>query len=137
MELPNWNTYTGHAWRRSAATEAAANRATTTQMKNGFGWSNEKTALRYCDNTYRTTVDMANLISGQDNVASNNTKTGSDLVSIGYVQEDGSIVETSYAMDPLGIPNSLENEVKSNQIWSYEQKSSSNPLGIPNMTNRK
>ena len=47
IELEKWSEYTGHAFRRSAATEAANNGATTTQLKKGFNWTNEKTALRY------------------------------------------------------------------------------------------
>ena len=89
LEIPNWKTYTGHCWRRSAATEAAANGLTTAKLKKGFNWTTEKQPLRYVDNTYKGTVDMAHLITGQHN----HPGQLAALQTIGYVQNDVSFMD--------------------------------------------
>ena len=62
MEHPN--SYTGHCWRRSAATEAAGNGATSADLKRTFGWKQESTSLRYLDHTEKQAVKMASLLTG-------------------------------------------------------------------------
>lgn len=49
LKLKNPKSYTGHSFRRSSATNAAANNASTFVMQTHFGWSDSKTALCYID----------------------------------------------------------------------------------------
>ena len=46
LELPEPERFSGHTFRRSAATNAAANMATPSVMQKHFGWADPKTALR-------------------------------------------------------------------------------------------
>ena len=47
LNLRDASSYTGHTFRRSAATEAANNGATSTDLKTGLGWENEKTGVQF------------------------------------------------------------------------------------------
>jgi integrase len=47
LGLNDPNSYTGHCWRRTAATEAANNGATGIQLKHHFNWTDEKMAMEY------------------------------------------------------------------------------------------
>ena len=65
LGLPKPHTYTGHSYRRSAATAAASNGATSVMMKGQFGWVQEATALKYIDVTEERPSRMAELLTGQ------------------------------------------------------------------------
>ena len=62
LKLDNPKRYTGHCFRRSAATFAADGGATTTEMKRHFGWKNEKTAQRYVNMSSKGAESMAEVI---------------------------------------------------------------------------
>ena len=64
LNLSNPGGYTGHCFRRSAATEAANNGATTTDLKTGMGWENDKTALQYIERTKNQKRRMSTLLTG-------------------------------------------------------------------------
>ena len=63
LGLANPHTYTGHAFRRSAATVAANSGATSVMMKGQFGWVQEATALKYIDVTKERPTKMAELLT--------------------------------------------------------------------------
>ena len=46
LGLEHPDTYTGHCFRRSSATEAANKGATSVDLKRHFGWVGEQTALK-------------------------------------------------------------------------------------------
>ena len=56
--------FTGHCFRRSAATILAENGATSVQMKTLMNWKGESTALNYIDHTKRSRVNTSGMISG-------------------------------------------------------------------------
>lgn len=62
LKLPDSSRFTSHAMRRTAATVAAENGATDSQLKRHFGWTSQKTASRYIDNTTKAATEMANLL---------------------------------------------------------------------------
>ena len=64
LGLPNPSTFTGHCFRRSAATAAASNGATSVMMKGQFGWVQEATALKYIDVTNERPIKMAEIMTG-------------------------------------------------------------------------
>ena len=64
LGLPDPEAYTGHCWRRSAASQAALAGASTTQLKKGFGWRSNDVALEYVDNTHAHTRQLAAMITG-------------------------------------------------------------------------
>ena len=64
LGLENPNTYTGHCFRRSSATEAANKGATSVDLKRHFGWLGEQTALKYLDETKERPRKMAELLTG-------------------------------------------------------------------------
>ena len=64
LGLINPHTYTGHAFRRSAATEVASKGATSVMMKGHFGWVQESTALKYIDVTKERPTKVAELLTG-------------------------------------------------------------------------
>ena len=66
LHLNNPEGYTGHCFRRSAATEAANNGATTTDLKTGMGWENERTALQYIERTKNQKRRMSTLLTGRN-----------------------------------------------------------------------
>ena len=51
LRLKNAASYTGHAFRRTAATVLAESATSTSSMKKHFNWKQENTALKYVDNT--------------------------------------------------------------------------------------
>ena len=65
LNLSNPEGFTGHCFRRSAATEAANNGATTTDLKTGMGWENERTALQYIERTKNQKRRMSTLLTGR------------------------------------------------------------------------
>lgn len=66
LDLPEPNSYTGHCWRRSAATQAALNGATIAELKKGFGWHSDNVPLKYVDQTNRHVSKLAELITGSE-----------------------------------------------------------------------
>ena len=64
LGLPKPWTFTGHCFRRSAATAAANQGATSVMMKGQFGWVQEQTALLYIDATKERPLKMAELLTG-------------------------------------------------------------------------
>ena len=121
LGIANYNAYTGHCWRRSAATEAAANGANTMQLKKGFNWTGEKQPSRYVDNTARSAKEFANLVTGQIRNASSSSDTttsstfpsNKEMATIGYMNANGIVEETSSTI------------VSSSQLNSFHTSSSS------------
>ena len=66
LQLAEPNTYTGHCFRRSSATELANNGATVMEMKQKFHWQNDKMPLVYVANSNANQTKMAQLLSGVD-----------------------------------------------------------------------
>ncbi len=65
LSLDNPDTYTGHCWRRSSATQIAGQGASTLDMKRQFGWKQDTTAMKYIDATNYQCMKMASLSTGQ------------------------------------------------------------------------
>ncbi len=78
LSLESPMAYTGHCWRRSSATQAATQGATTVDMKRQFGWKQEVTAMRYIDQTYQQQVKMASLTTGQACITRTSVLTNSE-----------------------------------------------------------
>jgi integrase len=74
IKLPEPKRYTGHTFRRTAATVAADNGATCMDLMTHFGWQNPKMALRYVSNSKHQNKRLAKLLcpvvdeNGQDQV---------------------------------------------------------------------
>ena len=62
LGLKDPDRYTSHALRRTAATFAAEQGATDTELKKHFGWKSQKTASRYIDNTTHASTKMSRLL---------------------------------------------------------------------------
>ncbi len=63
LGLSNSDEYTGHCFRRSAATAASNNGANTMELKRHFGWQQESTALKYTEATDERARKMARLLT--------------------------------------------------------------------------
>lgn len=63
LKLDNPETYTGHCFRRTAATFAADGGATTSAMKRHFGWKSENTAMKYINHSESGAIAMADIIN--------------------------------------------------------------------------
>ncbi len=61
---PNPDDFTGHCWRRSAATAAAENGATTMEMRGHFDWSSDQMCKEYVEKSKPMTRNMAKLLQG-------------------------------------------------------------------------
>ena len=59
LKLDNAKSYTGHCFRRTAATFAADGGASTTAMKRHFGWKSENTAMKYVNKSEKGAAAMA------------------------------------------------------------------------------
>ena len=66
LGLEDPDAYTGHCFRRTAATEAANAGANTLQMKRHFGWKQESTALKYTEETKERARKMARFLTGNE-----------------------------------------------------------------------
>ena len=55
--------FTSHTWRRSAATNMAANGASTEQIKHADNWKSISVAQRYIDSSTRMKTHIANFMS--------------------------------------------------------------------------
>lgn len=64
LSLEDASSYTGHCWRRSAATQAAAAGATSVDLKTTFGWKQDTTAMKYLDKSANQRNKMASMITG-------------------------------------------------------------------------
>ena len=66
LSLTDIDSYTGHCFRRSAATQAAKAGASTPALKTHFGWTSENTAQKYIDSTDSSCKKMANFVTARD-----------------------------------------------------------------------
>jgi hypothetical protein len=66
LDLQHPNLYTGHCWRRTAATEAVNNGATMAQVNHHFGWKSAQMAMEYVANSKPQKTKMAELMAGYD-----------------------------------------------------------------------
>jgi len=85
LRLPDANSYTGHSWRRSCATQVAAQGATSVDMKRQFGWRQETTAMRYIDKNQQHQIRMASMATGQPEANSktvNSLQVGKDSLEV-------------------------------------------------------
>ena len=64
LNLPNPGTYTGHCFRRSFNTAAAAAGANVLDLMTSNGWKNQKTALEYIDGTKDRKRRMSKFVTG-------------------------------------------------------------------------
>lgn len=60
--LENPERYTGHCWRRTAATVFADGGGSNAQMKRKFGWASETTATEYIDNSKKSIATNADIL---------------------------------------------------------------------------
>lgn len=67
--------FTGHCFRRSAATQAAKAGATTPALKTHFGWCQETTPQRYIEGTNETVQKMARFITSTTSEESSSGST--------------------------------------------------------------
>lgn len=70
LKLPNADQYTGHCFRRTAATITAEAGIGDIAMCHLAGWKNLQTAKRYVDNTHKMKHNTANLIATTVNLPS-------------------------------------------------------------------
>ena len=63
LNLDHPETYTGHCFRRTAATIAVDGGATTQQLQRAFGWKSVHTAQRYVDESSKGAKSMANILT--------------------------------------------------------------------------
>ena len=68
LKLDNPARYTGHCFRRTAATLAADNDATTSELQRHFGWKDAKTAQKYIDNSEKGAKKMSSRITPNEEI---------------------------------------------------------------------
>ena len=80
LNLEEPERYTGHCFRRTAATMAADGGATTQQLQKAFGWTSTHTAQRYVDESSAGARSMATIISNtvQKNTTISSSSSGRD-----------------------------------------------------------
>jgi integrase len=66
LQIPNWENYTGHSIRRTAATWVADAGVTKIQMKRHFRWKSESMVDEYVDNSEIGMKHIANAIQGDN-----------------------------------------------------------------------
>jgi len=71
LQLPNPEVYTGHCWRRSAATAFANAGASAEQLKRKFRWKTEATAGEYIDTSALVQLQDASALLGHPPMNSN------------------------------------------------------------------
>ena len=63
LQLDNPETYTGHGYRRTAATTAAEGGATTQQLQRAFGWKSVNTAQKYVEESQSGAQGIASMLT--------------------------------------------------------------------------
>lgn len=97
--------YTGHCWRRSSATQAAGQGATSSDLKRTYGWKQEQTAMKYLDNNANQAAKMAELITQNTSTSSNvRNSNGATVIKPG-VKSGVSINITVQAGATININN--------------------------------
>ncbi len=81
LGLSNPDEYTGHCFRRSAATAASNNGANTMELKRHFGWQQESTALKYTEATDERARKMARLLTDCNTTGTNKTGLPAQVVT--------------------------------------------------------
>lgn len=66
LQLPNPERFTGHAFRRSAATNAADSGANSVELRRHFGWKDDQTANKYLQESKPQLAKMAKLITDNE-----------------------------------------------------------------------
>ena len=72
LNLPNHSTYTGHSFRRSSATLYANAGASSLNLKQHLNWKSDAVVMRYINQSTSQKVTMSNLISGGNQITTNN-----------------------------------------------------------------
>ena len=131
LGIEKWNTYTGHCWRRTAATESANNGATSVQMKKNFHWNSDVMPLRYVNNTDRSAKDMAALITGHPITSTapstspvmnlNSEDNGSNKRSVDVDLSSHSIVRSRSGMDQLPTVGYVDEYGTFTEVGHYYQ----------------
>ena len=70
MNLPEWETYTFHSFRRTSATSAADAGSTTEQMVDFFGWKNGSMCQEYISSSKPAILGMASKLGAFEQVLS-------------------------------------------------------------------
>lgn len=104
LNLANTETYTGHCFRRTAATLLANTGADVLQLKRLGGWKSSTVAESYVDNSVVGQVKIANILTSNTNIddepgpskrnINNEPGTSNPLNSQGHINpsNDGSII---------------------------------------------
>lgn len=79
LNLKNPRLYTGHCFRRTSATLAADQGASSMDMTRHFGWKSEKMALEYVDNSKVQTKKMATIL--QEEISSGSSVSSEDVTN--------------------------------------------------------
>ena len=62
LDLPNPSTYTGHAFRRTAANVMAEGGISSSLMKKHFNWRSENTSQKYLENTDNAKLSFSKMM---------------------------------------------------------------------------
>lgn len=83
LKLPNAGKYTGHCFRRSAATLLAESGGDTRTLKQLGGWRSDKVAESYVENSLQNKVRIAQNICGGASINIPQTNEGSVSLGVG------------------------------------------------------
>jgi len=72
LQLPNSESYTGHAFRRSTASAMAESGASTALMRTHFNWKSESTSMKYIESTDTQKLKISDFIQGNNKSISTN-----------------------------------------------------------------
>ena len=97
LQMPNWNSYTGHSLRRSSATSAANSEAGAFELTNHCRWASPKVAMEYIANSKPQKRKMGCLITGEAPFRSNDATTNDSRQGIPRPQNINCIVQTQTA----------------------------------------
>jgi hypothetical protein len=98
LKLESPESYTGHSFRRSSATQLANAGATSTDMRRFYHWQSDATANQYIDKSVVHGQRIGNMITGSRNdvsVGPTTTTTAASTVVAGALSSSQEIVQTS------------------------------------------
>ena len=96
LKLPNAKTYTGHAFRRTAATLLVNSGADILQLKRLGGWKSSAVAEGYVDASVANQTKTANMISSTTSLPSSSCSNSNSLPSFVDIRRPGTSQELSF-----------------------------------------
>ena len=98
LGLENANTYTGHEFRRAAATLLAQSGASMLMLKNLGGWKSDSSAQGYCDDSVSNKIKTSAIFSTNINLNANAQKlTATVTLSSSNLDSNSNIINTQRA----------------------------------------